>query len=404
MWSTLRKLGQRLVNLWKSGKKGKVGIGCGALLILFLTCGVCGSLVGPTEESSEKPFPTEESFTSTPISQSLTDASTSTKAPDPTATTASTETPPPATPTAQETPTTEATPTPTRTEAQVVEVVDGDTIKVDIGGEVHTVRYIGIDTPETKHPEKPVEWMGPEASATNRELVGGKTVYLEKDVSETDQYGRLLRYVFLADGTFVNAELVGQGYAQAISYPPDVKYQDTLTSMQREAREAANGLWGSTPTSVPPSATPVPPTPTLLPPTPVPSTATPVPPTAVPPTPTPVPPTEPPAAPGDVQITYIYYDGQVKQVESDEYVVIKNVGGSSVNLGGWRLNADDAGQDFVFPNFELQPGQECRVYTNEDHPEWCGFSFHSGSALWANSGECGHLYDPSGAEVSTHCY
>jgi micrococcal nuclease len=120
--------------------------------------------------------------------------------------------------------------------------------------------------------------------------------------------------------------------------------------------------------------------------------------------PTSVPLAEAPAAPGDVQITYIYYDGQVYRVESDEYAVIKNVGGSPVNLAGWRLNADDPGQDFGFPDFVLQPGQECRVYTNEGHPEWCGFNFHIGSAIWNNDGDCGHLYNPSGAEVSTYCY
>ena len=89
--------------------------------------------------------------------------------------------------------------------AEVVEVVDGDTINVEIDGTVYAVRYIGIDCPETRHPYEPVEWMGPEATEANRQLVENKTVYLEKDVSETDRYGRLLRYVFLADGTFVNA-------------------------------------------------------------------------------------------------------------------------------------------------------------------------------------------------------
>ena len=84
--------------------------------------------------------------------------------------------------------------------------------------------------------------------------------------------------------------------------------------------------------------------------------------------------------------------------------MITNQGGSAVNLAGWPLNADDPGQDFVFPSFELQPGQSCRVYTNEDHPEYCGFSFGSGRALWANDGECGHLYDAEGVEVSTFCY
>jgi micrococcal nuclease len=132
-----------------------------------------------------------------------------------------------------------------QTEALVTEVVDGDTIKVVVDGQTYTLRYIGIDTPETVHPDKPVEWMGPEASAANRRLVAGQTVYLEKDVSETDRYGRLLRYVYLADGLFVNAELVRLGYAHASTYPPDVKHQDHFLEMQREAREAGRGLWSS---------------------------------------------------------------------------------------------------------------------------------------------------------------
>jgi len=117
-------------------------------------------------------------------------------------------------------------------EAQVIEVVDGDTINVLIGSQVYAVRYIGIDAPETHHPEKGVERMGPEAARANEDLVGGKTVYLEKDVSETDHYGRLLRYVYLADGTFVNAALVRRGYAQSSTYPPDVKHQDVFRKAQ----------------------------------------------------------------------------------------------------------------------------------------------------------------------------
>jgi hypothetical protein len=105
-----------------------------------------------------------------------------------------------------------------------------------------------------------------------------------------------------------------------------------------------------------------------------------------------------------VRITYIRYDGDVPRVESDEYAVIENLGGSPVNLKGWRLNAGDPGQDFTFPDFELQPGRQCRVYTNEYHPEYCGFSFGSGKAIWNNEGDCGHLYDANGAEVSTYCY
>jgi hypothetical protein len=78
--------------------------------------------------------------------------------------------------------------------------------------------------------------------------------------------------------------------------------------------------------------------------------------------------------------------------------------GPSQNIGGWRLHADDAGQDFFFPSFELAPGQTCRVYTNEDHPEYCGFSFERGTAIWNNQGDCGYLYDAGGAQVSEYCY
>jgi competence protein ComEC len=105
-----------------------------------------------------------------------------------------------------------------------------------------------------------------------------------------------------------------------------------------------------------------------------------------------------------VEITGIFYDGVVPYVESDEYAAIKNTGSSPVSLSGWRLNAGDPGQDFWFPDLVMQPGQECRVYTNEAHPEWCGFSFGSASALWSNSGDCGYLYDGADDLVSTYCY
>lgn len=147
--------------------------------------------------------------------------------------------------------------------AKVVRVIDGDTIEVDIEGAQYTVRYIGIDTPETVAPGRPVDCYGPEASVRNKELVEGKTVRLEKDVSETDRYGRLLRYVYV-DGVMVNAELVRLGYAQVSTFPPDVKYADMLLRLQRETREASRGLWGAcplpSPTAAPtPSGKPCPP-------------------------------------------------------------------------------------------------------------------------------------------------
>lgn len=137
--------------------------------------------------------------------------------------------------------------------AQVVDVVDGDTIKVSIGGAVFTVRYIGMDTPETVKPGTPVEWMGPEASAANRALVEGQQVVLEKDVSEVDRYGRLLRFVWLdrPEGwLLVNLELVRLGFASVFTYPPDVGHVDLLLAAQREAREADRGLWSATPAPI----------------------------------------------------------------------------------------------------------------------------------------------------------
>jgi micrococcal nuclease len=126
----------------------------------------------------------------------------------------------------------------------VVRIIDGDTIQVEIDGQLERVRYIGVDTPETVHPSKPVQCFGKEASARNQALVAGRQVRLERDVSDRDRYGRLLRYVH-ADGVFVNLELVRDGYAQASTHPPDVKHSEAFLAAQREARTAGRGLWTS---------------------------------------------------------------------------------------------------------------------------------------------------------------
>ena len=120
--------------------------------------------------------------------------------------------------------------------ARVIQVIDGDTITIEGG---YRVRYIGIDTPEI-HPD--LEAFGIAAWQANRKLVEGKNVHLEKDISGTDKYGRLLRYVWI-DDILVNAELVRQGLARAKAYPPDIRYQDYLEQMEAEAREAGRGMW-----------------------------------------------------------------------------------------------------------------------------------------------------------------
>ena len=121
--------------------------------------------------------------------------------------------------------------------AVVLNVVDGDTIDVDLGGQEFRLRYIGVDTPERDEPYYA------EATEANRQLVDGQSVILVQDVSETDQYGRLLRYVYLSDGTFVNAELLRQGMARLVTFPPDVAQQVYFGKLQEEARTASRGLW-----------------------------------------------------------------------------------------------------------------------------------------------------------------
>lgn len=130
----------------------------------------------------------------------------------------------------------------------VTKVVDGDTIQIKINGQSTSVRLIGIDTPETVDPRRAVGCFGKKASDETKRLLEGKEVTLTKDVSETDKYQRLLRYVFLpiSDGEnlFINDYLVRQGFAKSLTYPPDIKYDKRFLAAEKEARENLRGLWG----------------------------------------------------------------------------------------------------------------------------------------------------------------
>jgi micrococcal nuclease len=130
-------------------------------------------------------------------------------------------------------------------EGTVVRVVDGDTIHVRLADRVEKVRYIGVNTPEVHHPRRGEESGGRAALALNRALVDGRKVRLETDVQSRDRYGRLLAYVWVAD-VMVNAELLRRGYAQVMTVPPNVRHQALFVKLQREAREAARGLWRRT--------------------------------------------------------------------------------------------------------------------------------------------------------------
>ncbi len=244
----------------------------------------------------------------------------------------------------------------------VTRVIDGDTIEVDIDGTIYKIRYIGIDTPELQDKRPEFSALAQEATRLNRELVEGKTVRLEKDISETDKYERLLRYVYV-DDIFVNAELVRQGLAWAKVYEPDIKYLDYLEELETEAKQAGRGLW------------------------------------AIPTLPSPI-------RVENIQITYIFYDGLVPYVESDEYVEITNLGDQPQELTGCVLmDISEGYPSFTFPSYILAPGKSIRVYTNEYRSEWGDFSFEYSQPIWNNrEPDVAVLYNNQGEEVSRKSY
>ena len=125
-------------------------------------------------------------------------------------------------------------------EATVEWVADGDTIRLTNG---EPVRYIGIDSPELHHPYKPVQPFAREAREANQRLVEGRRVRLEFDAEQRDRYGRLLAYMYLEDGTFVNAELMRQGCARTLTIRPNTRHAEEFRRLEEEARQARRGLW-----------------------------------------------------------------------------------------------------------------------------------------------------------------
>ena len=125
----------------------------------------------------------------------------------------------------------------------VTEVVDGDTVHVGRGWRKTTVQFLGIDTPETVHSGKPVEFLGPEASQFTKKTLNGKKVHLEfEPLNQMDKYGRLLAYVYLSDGRLFNVELIKRGYAR-VTAPSYFRYYDEFHNYEREAVADCRGIW-----------------------------------------------------------------------------------------------------------------------------------------------------------------
>ena len=134
---------------------------------------------------------------------------------------------------------------------QVIDIIDGDTIKINYKGEQTTVHLIGVDTPETVHPQKPVEPFGKEATYFLKNLLLDESVYLRFDVQKTDKYGRTLAYLYRApDGLFVNLEIVRQGYGKVYTVFP-FKHKTLFQHYGGQAQKAGRGLWNADPQPLP---------------------------------------------------------------------------------------------------------------------------------------------------------
>jgi len=137
--------------------------------------------------------------------------------------------------------------TPLPASGMVVRAVDGDTIMVAAEGKEWDVRLLGIDTPETVDPRKPVQCYGPEASHFTKQLVTGRRVLLRYDRDHRDRYGRVLAYVYLTSGRdrFVNATLVRLGYARAFPFAPNTEHAREFADLERQAALDGRGLWAA---------------------------------------------------------------------------------------------------------------------------------------------------------------
>ena len=228
----------------------------------------------------------------------------------------------------------------------VVDVVDGDTIKVRMDGQIYTVRYIGIDTPESTI-EK--EYFGKEASQKNFELVNGREVVMYRDKSETDRYDRLLRFVFVGD-TFINFELVNQGYANAKEYKPDVACSYFFSQGESNAMKLGLGLWADQALQ----------------------------------------PTQPVMVGSAIVIVGVN--------KVDEYVDIANNSVSAVEITDWTLVSERGDQRCKLAG-TIASGQTLRIWAGSGPGYSCNFSEN----IWNNSElDPAVLYNAQGIEVSRY--
>ncbi len=320
-----------------------------AILVFFILLSSCST---PSSRSSKLPDIENTQFAELAKVKTVTPIDTSTPKPTSTNTSSPTTT---RTATITSTPSVTLTPTevlpfynvaaclPKNTLTQrgtVTQINDGDTIYVLLeDGKTYTIRYIGVDAPEND-----AKYFT-ESFNANSDLVLQKDVILIKDVSETDQFDRLLRYVIVGD-VFVNQELVRNGFAKAVSYPPDISCADTFTLAEDEARGSQMGMWVATPT--PKSSSP----------------------------------------------TVIV----VSVNKREEWVEIQNAGNSDVDLAGWNLVSERGHQECYLSGI-IKSGEILRIWAGT--AQGSGFSCGYSNPIWNNSEpDPAVLYNAQGVEVS----
>ncbi|MGB9753587.1 MAG: nuclease [Roseiflexus castenholzii] len=266
-----------------------------------------------------------------------------------------------------------------RDRAIVTNVTDGDTIEVSLGGVTERVRLIGVDTPETSHPSRPVECFGREAAAFTRAMLSGQTVVLEADPTQDnrDRFNRLLRFVWLPDGRLANYEIIAQGYGFEYTFRTPYRYRAEFRAAERAAREAQAGLWAPETCNgerVPAgSATPLArPSPTPL------SVATPLPPSFDGCR------TEPNAARApNAPVVIVSIDKRA------EIVTLRNLSSEPVSLDGWTMCSMRGAQVHQGIGGVLAPG------------ETRSFPRAGGRDIWTdNTSDPGALYDAEGRLVA----
>jgi micrococcal nuclease len=230
--------------------------------------------------------------------------------------------------------------------ATVAQIVDGDTVDLRDG---RTVRYIGLNTPERDQPYYN------EAKEANRRLVEGKTVALEWDVETVDQYGRNLAYLWV-DGVLVNREIVWQGFANAFTVPPNVRYEAEIRAAEQAAREAGRGLWAGS----------------------------------------------------EATLAIVHIEADAPGSDSDnpngEWIEIANQGDSPVQMIDFTLK-DEANHIYTFGDFTVPPDQSFRLYSGQgqDNPDELYWGL-SGESIWNNDGDAAFLRDGEGALVDSYSY